>query len=262
MFIDSHCHLSDERLSSQLDTVLAQMKTAQVGAALCVSTTLPDYEAVKKIIEQHDHIWGSVGVHPSECEGVVAVSTQDLVERTTHKKIIAIGETGLDYHWHPKDGLLGIAWQQERFHIHMEAARITGLPLIIHTRDSVDDTLVMLKDAKNASGGITGVFHCFSESVDNARKALDLGFYLSFSGIVTFKNAKQVQEVAQFVPRELCLIETDSPYLTPTPFRGKLNTPAYVPYVAGALAHIWQVSVEEVAELTAHNFKRLFNKVA
>ena len=261
MFVDSHCHLSDDGLLSQLDPILEQMRSARVHAALCVSTTLDDLRTVQKIIEQHAHLWGSVGVHPSDLEGTVAVTTAQLTEKAAHEKIVAIGETGLDYHWHPKDGALGVNWQQERFTMHIEAARATGLPLIIHTRDSIDDTLFFLKEAMNRPGTLKGVFHCFTENKENARKALDLGFYLSFSGIVTFKHAIELKEVARFTPKDACLIETDSPYLAPVPYRGRRNTPAYVPYVAAELANLWQMSVAQVAEITTQNFGLLFHKV-
>jgi len=261
MFVDSHCHLSDGSLLPQLDTVLQQMHLAQVHAALCVSTTLDDLVTVQEVIEQYPHLWGSVGVHPSDLEGTVAVTKEQLIEKTAHEKIVAIGETGLDYHWHDKNAEQGIGWQHDRFAMHIEAARATGLPLIIHTRDSIDDTLFILKQALNQPGTLKGVFHCFTENRENAKKALDLGFYLSFSGIVTFKNALELKEVARFAPRDACLIETDSPYLAPVPYRGKLNTPAYVPYVAAALADLWQMKVEQVGEITTQNFGRLFHKV-
>ena len=261
MFVDSHCHLSDDRLLSQLDVVLQQMHDAQVHTALCVSTTLDDLATVQDIIKQYPHLWGSVGVHPSDLEGTVAVTTEQLVEKASHEKIVAIGETGLDYYWHKKDAELGVKWQQERFLMHIEAARKTGLPLIIHTRDSIDDTLTFLREAINRPGELKGVFHCFTENKESARKALDMGFYLSFSGIVTFKNAVELKEVAQFVPHDASLIETDSPYLAPVPYRGKFNTPAYVPYVAASLADLWRVPVEYVAEKTTRNFERLFDKV-
>ncbi|MGL4711769.1 MAG: TatD family hydrolase, partial [Shewanella sp.] len=215
MFVDSHCHLSDDRLLSQLDVVLQEMKLATVSSALCVSTTLDDLVKVQKIIEEHPHLWGSVGIHPSDLEGVIGVTTEQLIEKATHEKIVAIGETGLDYYWHKKEAPLGVKWQQERFHMHIEAARATGLPLIIHTRDSIDDTLSMLTEAINRSGEVKGVFHCFTENRECAKKALDLGFYLSFSGILTFKSALELKEVARFAPQDVCLIETDSPYLTP-----------------------------------------------
>lgn len=253
MFVDSHCHLTFPDLLDTLPDRLAAMKAAQVDRALCVNTTLEEFPAIVQLIDAHDELWGSVGVHPDN-EGVTEPTVQDLVDRSRHPKVLAIGETGLDYYRLNGRRVEDMAWQRDRFRVHIEAAKQTGLPLIIHTRSSSADTLSILAE----EGASHGVFHCFTETMAVARAALDMGFYISFSGIVSFKNAEELREVAAYVPLDRCLIETDSPYLAPAPFRGKVNQPAYVPRVAQCLADIRGLNLAEVAEATTANFHQLF----
>lgn len=260
MFVDSHCHLSDPSLRSQINSVLQQMAQARVSRALCISTTLDDFDVVNQLVQQHDNLWASIGVHPEE-DKQVQPTIDDLLSRVRNDKVVAIGETGLDYFHFSEHSHAQLQWQRDRFQVHIDAAREAKLPLIIHTREAAQDTLAQLKAAVNASGVTQGVIHCFTETPEIAKRALDLGFYISFTGILTFRNATQLREVAKMVPRDACLIETDSPYLAPVPYRGKTNTPALVPYVAAALADIWQIPVEDVAQQTSANFDRLFPKV-
>lgn len=255
MFIDSHCHLSFPELSQQLPTILAAMQAAQVDQAICISTTLEEFPAVLALAEQHPQLWATVGVHPDN-EGVREPSLDDLLQGAAHPKVLAIGETGLDYYRLNGRSLADMEWQRERFRVHIRAARETGKPLVVHTRSSSEDTLQILRD--EGQGAVTGVFHCFTEDLATAQAAIDLGFHISFSGILTFKNAEGLREVAKALPRERVLIETDSPYLAPVPYRGKLNTPALVPHVAAELARLWDESVEAVAALTRRNTVALF----
>lgn len=259
MFVDSHCHLSAEALFAQMNTVLERMAEAQVTRALCVSTSMEDFARVDALCSQHSHLWASVGVHPEEALEFDPTYVA-LVDAARRPKVVAIGETGLDYYQFPDQSHAQLQWQRERFQVHIDAARESGLPLIIHTRAAAEDTLAMLREAVNAPGNIRGVFHCFSETFEVAKQALNLGFYISFSGILTFKNAVQLREVAQMVPRDACLIETDSPYLAPVPLRGKLNMPSNVPYVAQALAALWQTDTAQVGAQTTWNFDCLFSK--
>ena len=268
MFTDSHCHLNFPELVDRLDTVLADMAAAQVTRALCIATTLEEFGAVHGLALQHAHLWATVGVHPDN-EGVQEPSLADLLTRAALPKVVAIGETGLDYYRLNGRSVADMAWQRERFRTHIAAARQTGLPLVIHTRSASDDTLAILRESGGLGSGAgagqgapaTGVFHCFTESMDVARAALDMGFYVSFSGILTFKSAADLREVAAFVPLDRMLIETDSPYLAPVPYRGKTNTPAYVPHVAAQVAQIKGLSVEAVAQATSDNVDRLFPRV-
>ena len=256
MYVDSHCHLSDPSLSGRIAEIRAAMADAEVDRALCICTTLEEFDAVHALAVGHDNFWCSVGVHPDN-EGVTEPSVESLTKRATLPKVVAIGETGLDYFRLAGRGMADMAWQRDRFNVHIEAARISGLPLIIHTRNASADTLGLLRAA---AGAAEGVFHCFTETMDVARGALDLGFYISFSGILTFKNAADLREVASFVPLDRCLVETDSPYLAPVPHRGKTNTPANVPWVARCMADVKGMRVEDVAEATTRNFERLFRK--
>jgi TatD DNase family protein len=239
------------------------MQEAQVDRALCICTTLEEFESVHGLATQYDNFWASVGVHPDN-EGVTEPTLRDLVERSARPRVVAIGETGLDYfQMNERKGgrtVADLEWQRERFRTHIRAARQVGKPLVIHTRAASADTLAILKEeGENGSAGAAGgVFHCFTETAEVARAALDLGFYISFSGIVTFKNAQDLREVAAFVPQDRLLIETDSPYLAPVPYRGKTNNPSYVPFVAGELARVRNVGVQEIARLTSGNFERLF----
>lgn len=255
MFVDSHCHLNFPQYADTFDTVLADMAQAQVDRALCISTTLEEFPQVHHLALQHPQLWATVGVHPDN-EGVQEPTLDDLLQRAALPRIVGIGETGLDYYRVGERTHADMAWQRERFGVHIRAARQTRLPLVIHTRSSSEDTLSILRD--EGQGQVGGVFHCFTETQAVARAALDLGFYISFSGILTFKNAVDLREVARFVPLDRCLIETDSPYLAPAPHRGKTNTPAWVPLVARQLAEIKGLSVEDVGQATSRNFDTLF----
>ncbi|TSE35541.1 TatD family hydrolase [Tepidimonas charontis] len=268
MYTDSHCHLDFPELSSRLDDVLAQMRAAGVSQALCIGTTLEGFDDVHRIAlsapPEGPRLWATVGVHPDN-EGVQEPTVADLVQRAARARVVGIGETGLDYYRLGQRTVADMEWQRERFRVHITAARTTGLPLVIHTRAAADDTLAILREAggfghRHAGGGapVQGVFHCFTETREVAGAALDLGFYISFSGILTFKNAADLREVAAYVPLERCLIETDSPYLAPVPHRGQTNTPAYVPLVAQQLASIKGMDVHAVAEVTSANFRALF----
>jgi TatD DNase family protein len=255
MFVDSHCHLNFPELRDRLPDILADMRRAQVAAALCISTTLEECPEVIALAQSQPHFWASAGVHP-DTEGLAEPDLATLCALAAQDKVVAIGETGLDYYRLNGRSIEDMAWQRERFRVHIQAARQTGLPLIIHTRASSDDTLRLLREEQGGEAG--GVFHCFTETVAVARAALDLGFYISLSGILTFRNAEELREVARMVPLDRMLIETDSPYLAPMPFRGKTNNPAWVPYVAAELAKQKGLSVELVAESTTHNFESLF----
>ena len=253
MLIDSHCHLNFPDLAGRIDEVKASMREKGVERAVVISVNVPDYPAVKALALAHEEFWAAVGVHPDVEDGP-DMDEDFLVAEAAHPKIIGIGETGLDYHWCKGD----LEWQRERFRRHIRAARRAGVPLVIHTREAADDTLAVMREAGADAAG--GVMHCFTENWDVARAALDLGFYLSFSGILTFKNARQVQEVAARAPLDRILVETDSPYLAPVPYRGKQNEPAYTRFVAEYLATLRGLSYDEVAAMTTANFFRLFRK--
>jgi TatD DNase family protein len=263
MFTDSHCHLVFPELKSQLPHIREAMAAAQVDRALVICTTLEEFDAVHSLAMAHDNFWCSVGVHPDN-QGVTEPSLDDLCRRAERPKVVGIGETGLDYFRLGERTVTDMEWQRERFRVHIRAARKSGKPLIIHTRNASDDTLAILKEeGEDASpGSAGGVFHCFTESQAVARAALDLGFYISFSGILTFKTAADLRQVAAFVPLERMLIETDSPYLAPMPHRGKTNNPSYVPLVAQQIAQVRGISVEAVAEATSRNFEHLFAGVS
>jgi len=253
MYVDSHCHLAFPELRAKLPEIRAAMAEAQVDRALCICTTLEEFDDVHALAMAHDNFWASVGVHPDN-EGVREPDVATLVELAARPRVVAIGETGLDYYRLNGRTVNDMAWQRDRFRVHIRASKQTGLPLVVHTRSSSDDTIAVLKE----EGAVAGVFHCFTESMAVARAALDLGFHLSFSGILTFKNAVDLREVAAYVPIDRCLIETDSPYLAPVPYRGKTNNPSYVPFVARQIAELKGVSVEDVAQATTENFERLF----
>jgi len=255
MYVDSHCHLSFPELQGRLAEIRAEMAAAQVDRALCICTTLEEFDAVHALATGYDNFWCSAGVHP-DSEAVREPSVEDLLALAARPRVVAIGETGLDYYRLDGRSEAEMEWQRERFRVHIRAARAAGLPLVIHTRSASADTLRLLREEGGAAAG--GVFHCFTETMAVAHAALDLGFHVSFSGILTFKTAHALREVARSVPLERCLIETDSPYLAPVPHRGKVNSPAYVPWVARQLAELKGVSVEEVAERTSRNFERLF----
>jgi TatD DNase family protein len=263
MFVDSHCHLTFPELAPRLAEIRDAMAQARVDRALCICTTMEEFESVHALAMAYDNFWATVGVHP-DTEGLTEPSVEDLLERAALPRVVAIGETGLDYYQmaERKGGRTvgDMEWQRERFRTHIRAARRAGKPLVIHTRAASADTIAILKEEgeDGGPGSAGGVFHCFTETAQVARAALDLGFSISFSGILTFKSARDLREVAAFVPLDRLLIETDSPYLAPVPYRGKLNNPSYVPYVAQQLAELRQLEVEEVARRTSANFERLF----
>ena len=251
MFIDSHCHINFPELADNLDEVLANMRANQVTNALCVAVDLEKIPQILAMAEQHENIYASVGVHP-DYELETEPTQEQLVSLAKHPKVIAIGETGLDYFRLQGD----LEWQRKRFRTHIRAAIESGKPLIIHTRSASVDTLRLMKE--EGADKIGGVMHCFTESMEVALAAIEMNFYISFSGIVTFKKALELKEVAAQIPLDRMLIETDSPYLAPVPFRGKLNQPSYVKHVAEEIAKLRGISVEEVGEATSANFKRLF----
>ena len=255
MYVDSHCHLNAPELRHQLDGIRAAMAAAQVDRALCICTTLEEFPEVHALAMAHDNFWATVGVHP-DTEGLAEPDLPTLLALARRPRVVGLGETGLDYYRLNGRSLAEMEWQRERFRVHIRAARRTGLPLVIHTRSASEDTLAILRDEGEQQVG--GVFHCFTETEAVARAALDLGFMISFSGILTFRNAEALRQVARFVPLDRCLIETDSPYLAPVPCRGKTNNPSYVPHVAAQLAQIKGVPVEAVARATGANFEQLF----
>lgn len=255
MFVDSHCHLSFPELSGRLEAILAEMAAARVERALCICTTLEEFDSVHALALRHGNLWATAGVHP-DSEGCAEPTVEMLTALGARERVVAIGETGLDYYRLGARTVADMAWQRDRFRVHIRAARALRRPLVVHTRAASADTLAILEEEGGAEAG--GVFHCFTESREVARAALDLGFYISFSGILTFRNATELREVAAFVPLDRCLIETDSPYLAPVPHRGKVNNPAWVPHVAAELARIKGVTVDDVASVTTRNFDRLF----
>ena len=255
MFVDSHCHLSFPELRGRIAELRQDMQQAGVDRALCICTTLEEFDDVHALSLAHDNLWASVGVHPDN-EGVHEPDVGELVRLAALPRVVALGETGLDYYRLNGRSRGDMEWQRERFRVHIRAARICGLPLVVHTRSAGDDTIDVLRT--EGEGAVGGVFHCFTETRELADAALDLGFYISFSGILTFKNAEALRDVARHVPLERCLIETDSPYLAPAPHRGKPNQPAYVVHVARQLAELKGCSVERIAEVTSGNFDRLF----
>jgi TatD DNase family protein len=251
MLVDSHCHLDFPDLANRMPDVLQRMQENGVDMAVCIGVNLEDFPKVIALAEQHSQLYATVGVHP-EYTDVEEPDEERLLALAAHSKVIAIGETGLDYYWQKDQP----EWQRDRFRTHIRAARRCGKPLVVHTRDSAVDTLRVLKE--EGAEAVGGVMHCFTENWEIARLALDLGFYLSFSGIVTFKNATIVKEVAQKCPLDRLLVETDSPYLAPMPYRGKPNEPAYVRYVAEEIARLRSLSIEAVHQATTDNFFSLF----
>lgn len=256
MFIDSHCHLDFPEFQARLPEVLSNMKTAKVSHALCVSVDLPDFPNVLKLAQDHSNLYASVGVHP-DYEDTPEPSFEFLVETASkHPKIVAIGETGLDYYRMGDRSYESMEWQRERFRTHIRAAIASKKPLIIHTRSASADTLNILKE--EGADRIGGVMHCFTESLEVARAAMEMGFYISFSGIVTFKSAVDLQETCKQIPIDRLLIETDSPYLAPIPYRGKTNEPAWVSKVGEFVSNLKGIPLEEVAEQTSNNFYQCF----
>ena len=252
MFVDSHCHLDFPELRAELPQLLAAMRDNDVTHALCIGVDLPAWPGVLEIAQSHANLYATVGVHPDYTD-TPEPSVADLVRLSQADKVVAIGETGLDYYRLEGD----LDWQRERFRTHIRAARETGKPLVIHTRSAAADTLAIMREEQ--AGEVGGVMHCFTETWEVASAAIDLGFHISFSGIVTFKNAVELQEVARRVPLDRMLIETDSPYLAPVPFRGKRNQPAWVRHVGEAVAQLRGVPVATVARATSENFFRLFS---
>ncbi|MFJ7566336.1 TatD family hydrolase [Herminiimonas sp. NPDC097707] len=255
MYIDSHCHINFPELAARMPEILGKMAENEVSHALCVSCDLPNFPSVLELAERYPNIYASIGVHP-DYEDTPEPSVDELIRLSDHPKIVAIGETGLDYYRLEGD----LEWQRERFRRHIRASRATGKPLIIHTRAASEDTIRIMREegAGTDAGGAAGVMHCFTESLEVARAAMEMGFYISFSGIVTFKSAKDLQAVAREVPLEQMLIETDSPYLAPVPHRGKVNEPGLVRHVAEYLALLKDVPLERIAQQTTDNFFNLF----
>jgi TatD DNase family protein len=266
MFVDSHCHLSFPELQSDLPRIRQAMADAQVDRALCICTTLEEFEDVHALAMGYENFWASAGVHP-DTENLAEPTVDKLLELAARPRVVGIGETGLDYY--DMEGRKGgrtvvdMEWQRDRFRVHIRAAQQCRKPLIIHTRSASDDTVAILKEEgeDGSSGSAGGVFHCFTETMEVARAALDLGFHISFSGILTFRNAADLREVAKFVPLDRMLIETDSPYLAPVPYRGKVNNPSYVPYVAKQIGELRGMTAEGVGEATSRNFEALFSGV-
>jgi TatD DNase family protein len=253
MYIDSHCHINFPELNQKIDEVLLNMENNSITHALCVSVTLDKINEILDLTKRYSNIYASVGVHP-DYEDIQEPDIDSLFKHSKNKKVVAIGETGLDYFRLKGD----LSWQRDRFRTHIRAAIKSKLPLIIHTRNAQDDTISIMKE--EGANSATGVMHCFTESYEMAKQAIDLGFYISFSGIITFKNAETLRETVKKIPIENILIETDSPYLAPVPNRGKLNEPANVRYVAEKIAELKGISIEKVAETTTNNFFTLFTK--
>ncbi len=255
MIVDSHCHLNYGTLAEDMDGVLVRAKDAGIGTMLAINARLSEYETVLKIAEAHDHIYATVGSHPHDAEDEWGITPDQLIEKTRHKKVVAIGETGLDYYYEhsPRDK------QKQNFIAHIEAARKTQLPLIVHAREADEDCAKIMADEMK-KGEYPAVIHCFTASEKFARQSLDIGCYISISGIVTFKSAGELQEVVKIIPHDKLLIETDAPFLAPVPMRGKPNEPSYVKYTAEFLADHLDVSYVELAKITTDNFFTLFSK--
>lgn len=255
MIVDSHCHLNYKGLVERQDEALERARAAAVGVMLNISTREREWDDVIGLAETQDDVWASVGIHPHEADAHCGLDAVKLVARATHPRVIGIGETGLDYFYDHSDR----AQQRASFREHIAAARLTGLPLIVHTRDAEDDTAAILREEMN-TGGFTGVIHCFTASADFAQIALELGFFISLSGIVTFKNARELQDVAKWLPADRLLVETDAPFLAPVPHRGKTGEPAYVADTLAFVAALRGQEVAELADVTTANFFRLFTK--
>ena len=262
MYTDSHCHLNFPELQANLGDIRQAMQEAQVTRALLISTQMETFPDVNAMAVAHDNFWCTAGVHPDE-EGVQEPTLEDLLHMGRHSKVVGIGETGLDYYRLGERSVADMEWQRERFRRHIRCAQTLRLPLVIHTRSASADTLAILKEEGEDAGSqaVGGVFHCFTETAEVARAALDMGFYISLSGILTFKNAQDLRDIATWLPMDRILIETDSPYLAPVPYRGKTNNPSYVPWVAKQIAQLRGLSTEEVGQYTSANFDRLFQGV-
>ena len=257
MLIDSHCHLNYPGLVERQDEVLATARARGIAGFLNISTRQKEWGEVVGAAERNEDVWATIGVHPHEADAHPDLGAAALIEAAAHPRVVAIGECGLDYYYDKSDR----AAQRDRFQAHIEAARATRLPLVVHTRDAEDDTAEMLT-REAGKGGVTGVLHCFTGSADLARKALDLGFYVSMSGIVTFKNAQDLQQTARTIPLDRLLVETDSPFLAPVPNRGKTCEPAFVADTAAFLSDLRDEPLDELAEATTANFFKLFHKAA
>lgn len=255
MFIDSHCHLSFPELRQKLPDILSDMRAAQVDQAVCICTQMEEFETVHALALENAQLWATVGVHP-DTEDMREPDVAELVRLAALPRVVAIGETGLDYYRLDGRSIEDMEWQRERFRTHIRAARQAAKPLVIHTRASAADTLRVLDEEGGEQAG--GVFHCFTETAEVALAAVERGYCISFSGIVSFKNAQDLRDLLKRLPLDRVLIETDSPYLAPVPFRGKTNTPAYVPHVARAVADAVGLPVAELAAITAANTRRLF----
>jgi len=253
--VDSHCHLNYGSLAEDLDGVLERAEAAGVGTMLAINARLKEFAEVLDIAIAHDHIWATVGSHPHDAENEWGIKAEQLIALSAHKKVVGIGETGLDYYYEhsPRDK------QKSNFIAHIEASRETGLPLIVHARDA-DDDCAEIMEAEMKKGEYPAVIHCFTASEEFARRSLDIGCYISLSGIVTFKSAKELQQAIKIIPLERMLIETDAPYLAPVPMRGKPNEPSYVRHTAQFLSSHFNVSFEELARVTTDNFFELFSK--
>lgn len=256
MLVDSHCHLDFPDYVGQVDAVLARARAADVGVCVSIGTELKRFAQVKAVAERYSDVWCSVGVHPHESEKELLGDESLLMNEASHPKVVGIGETGLDYYYEHS----ARAPQQKNFRVHIEAARRTQLPVIVHTRDAEDDTIAILREEMN-KGAFTGLIHCFTGTQKLAHAALDLGFYISVSGIVTFKNSTALREVIKIVPLDRLLVETDAPFLAPVPYRGKTNEPAFIVHTANLLAELKGVTQAKIAASTTDNFFRLFSKV-
>ena len=255
MFVDSHCHLDYHERDGDLDEVVARAGRAGVGTLVTICTKMSNFETVRKIAERYDNVWCSLGIHPHEAGNEAVPTVEELVALAEHSKVVGIGETGLDYFYErsPREA------QQACLRVHIDAARETGLPLIVHARDADDDMIEILEEGYR-NGPYPGLIHCFTSGPELAEKALEIGFSISFSGIVTFKNTEELRNVAKSVPMDRILIETDAPYLAPVPNRGKRNEPAYVVHVAEILAQVRDMDAGTIAETTTDNFHRLFSR--
>lgn len=251
MLVDSHCHIDFPDYDGKMDDLRLAMQEHGVSHALCVSVNLPDWPRVMALAERYDNFFASVGVHPDHAEGE-SLDEDALLQRAAHPKVVAIGETGLDYFRLTGD----LDWQRERFRTHIRAARRCGKPLIIHTRSAAEDTLRIMRE--EGAEQVGGVMHCFTESQEVAQASVEMGFMISFSGIVTFRNAEPLRQVAKWVPADSLLVETDAPYLAPVPMRGKVNQPAWVRHVAECVAQVRGVALQQLAAETSANFSRLF----
>jgi TatD DNase family protein len=252
--VDSHCHLDFPEYDGHLDEIRKGMEDRGVSHAMCISINLAGFPKVLSLAERYSNFFATVGIHPDQKpdEPGASADMEELVRLARHPKVLAVGETGLDYHWH-KDAP---EWQRERFRIHIRAARASGKPLVIHTREAADDTLRIMRE--EGADKASGVMHCFTETLAVAQTSMAMGFYISFSGIVTFKNARELQETARAVPLDRMLVETDSPFLSPVPHRGQTNQPGFTRHVAEAIASLKGISPDEVAAATTANFQRLF----